>query len=191
MQRQILSDLRESHQGSVHTKQQARMIVYWPGIDNNTDNIISSCKKCQDILPANAKEPLISLWWPELFNPIVDCFTDWPDIIPMGNNTTAMYLIQVLRQYFCRTAIPDILWSDGGLHFTAKCFQDFSRQWGFTHKMSSSYHLQSNGKIKATVKSMKTSWGTRTLNENKLCRAILQYRNIPSHKDGPSLAQQL
>ena len=59
MRRQVLLDLHESHQGSVCTKQRARMTVYWPGIDNDIDNIILSCKKCQDMLPANAKEPLI------------------------------------------------------------------------------------------------------------------------------------
>ena len=36
-----------------------------------------------------------------------------------------------------------------------------------------------------------TSRATRTLNENKLCRAILQYRNTPSHRDGLSPAQKL
>ena len=57
------------------------------------------------------------------------------------------------------------------------------------------YYPESNSKIEATVKSMKkiiaTSWDTRTLDENKLCYAILQYRNTPSHKDGLSPAQKL
>lgn len=137
MQRQILSDLHESHQGSVHTKQRARLTVYWPGIDNDIDNVILSCKKCQDLLPANAKEPIISKPKPtrpfqevspdfccyggQNYLILVDCFTDWPEIIPMGHDTTAMHLIKVLRQSFCCTAIPDILWSDGGPQFTSKC----------------------------------------------------------------------
>ena len=54
---------------------------------------------------------------------------------------------------------------------------------------------QSNGKIEATVKSMKklirASWNGRTLDEEKLCRALLQYRNTPSRKDGVSPAQKL
>ena len=36
-----------------------------------------------------------------------------------------------------------------------------------------------------------TSWSTRTLNEDKLCHAVLQYRNTPSHKDDLSPAQKL
>ena len=185
--------------------------AYWPGIDNDIDNIVLSCKKCQDMLPANTKEPLISKPKPtrpfqevaadfccyggQNYLILVDCFTDWPDIIPMGHNTTTTHLIKALRQSFCRTAIPDVLWSDEGPQFTSKAFQDFTKQWGFTHQTSSPYHPQSNGKIKATVKSMKkiiaTSWNISTLDESKLCYAILQYRNTPSRRDELSPAQKL
>ena len=211
MRRQILLHLHESHQGSVRTKQRARLTVYWPGIDNDIDNIVLSCKKCQDMLPANTKEPLISKPKPtrpfqevaadfccyggQNYLILVDCFTDWPDIIQMGHNTTGTHLIKALRQSFCRTAIPDVLWSDEGPQFTSKAFQDFAKQWGFTHQTSSPYHPQSNGKIEATVKSMKkiiaTSWNISTLDESKLCYAILQYRNTPSRRDGLSPAQKL
>ena len=33
MRREVLQKLHESHQGSVRTKQRARLVVYWPGID--------------------------------------------------------------------------------------------------------------------------------------------------------------
>ena len=35
---------------------------------------------------------------------IVDCKTDWPDIIEMGKDTTAAKLSTTMRDYFCRTA---------------------------------------------------------------------------------------
>ena len=40
-------------------------------------------------------------------------------------------------------------------------------------------------------KIIRTSWNGRHLDEDKLCRALLQYRNTPSHKDGLSPAQKL
>ena len=77
----------------------------------------------------------------------------------------------------------------------ARSFQEFARRWGFIHTTSSPHYPQSNGKVEATVKSMKklirTSWSCRTLDEDKLARALLQYRNTPSRKDGLSPAQKL
>ena len=49
----MLSRLHEAHQGVVRSQSQARLTVYWPGIDG--DNV---CCHCQDHLPSNAKEPL-------------------------------------------------------------------------------------------------------------------------------------
>ena len=40
-------------------------------------------------------------------------------------------------------------------------------------------------------KIIRAAWTGRTLNEDKLCRALLQYRNAPSRKDGLSPAQKL
>ena len=90
-------DAHEVARESVRTKQRARLVVYWPGIDNDIDNVILACKQCQDFLPANCKEPIISK--PSPVRPfqeitgdfccyggknyliLVDCYTDWPDII--------------------------------------------------------------------------------------------------------------
>lgn len=211
MRQLILSQLHESHQGTVRTKQRARLSVYWPGIDNDIDNLILACQTCQDCLPSNVKEPLVHKPLPNRpfqeiavdfcsyagrdYLIIVDCYTDWPAIIPMDHGTTTPHLITALRQSFCRTAIPDVLWSDGGPQFTSKPFHEFAQQWGFSHTVSTPRYPQSNGKAEATVKSMKkiirSSWNGRYINQDKLCRALLQYRNTPTRKDGLSPAQKL
>ena len=104
MRRDIFAQLYESHQGSVRTKQRARLTVYWPGIDEDIDNVTLACKQCQDSLPSNPREPITfkpkpSRPFQELAGDfcsftgqdyliLVDCYSDWPDIIPMGHNTT-------------------------------------------------------------------------------------------------------
>lgn len=96
----MLMQLHESHQSSVRTKMRARLLAYWPGMENDIDNIILSCKMCQEQLPSNPWEPIISKPRPTRpfqeiamdfcsyaareFLVIIDCFTDWPDIVFMG-----------------------------------------------------------------------------------------------------------
>ena len=127
---------------------------------------------------------------------LVDCKTDWPDIIEMGKDTTAAKLTTTLRDYFCRAAAPlDLLWSDGGPQFTSHHFADFLQTWGVTHVTSSPHYPQSNGKAEATVKSMKkiisAAWTGHSVNWDQLSRALLQYRNTPCRKNGLSPAQKL
>ena len=55
----ILKELHESHQGIVRTKQRAQLAVYWPGIDNDIENVISSCVQCQACLPSHPQEPIV------------------------------------------------------------------------------------------------------------------------------------
>jgi len=211
LRREVLKQLHESHQGTQRTKQRARLTVYWPGIDNDIDNLISQCHQCQSHLPANPKEPMIAKPRPSrpfeelaadfcyhagrCYLIIVDCYTDWPTVVPMGKNVTAAALVTVLRELFCRTAVPDLIWSDGGPQFTSRQFQSFAAQWGFKHQTSSPHYPQSNGKAEAAVKSMKrilrAVWNGRYLDGDKLCKALLQYRNTPSLRDGLSPAQKL
>ena len=126
---------------------------------------------------------------------MVDCFTDWPDIVYMGSNTTTPRLIAALKVSFCQSGAPDIVWSDQGPQLTSKLFRDFAKEWGFKHVMSTPTYPQSNGKVEAMVKSMKklfeASWVRSSLDEGRLARALLQYWNTPSWRDNLSPAQKL
>ena len=207
----VLSLLHEAHQGITRSQDRARLTLYWPGIDADIQQTVEGCKLCQDHLPSHPREPIISKPRPQRpfqevamdfayfaghnFLITVDCCTDWPEIIQMGKDMTAKKTIEATRNLFCRTAAPDVLWSDGGPQFTSEKFQSFLRDWDVTHKMSTPRYPQSNGKIEATVKSMKklitAAWTGRSVNQDKLFRALLQYRNTPSRRDGQSPAQRL
>ena len=70
-----------------------------------------------------------------------------------------------------------------------------SRHGGISHNFSSPHYPQSNGKAEATVKSMKklisSTWNKSSADWERLCRALLQYRNTPCRKDAVSPAQKL
>ena len=211
LRERVLYHLHESHQGITRTKERARLAVYWPGIDGDIEKIIAACKECQDELPSLPKEPMIQRAQPDRpfqhlavdfaqYNGLnylimVDSYTDWPSIQVMHRDITAKSLISALRDYFARTAIPDVVFSDGGPQFTSQKFANFLLDWGVMHLMSSPGYPQSNGKAEATVKAMKKLIRRCTnhsgLDENLLARSLLQYRNTPNRKDRLSPAQKL
>ena len=61
----MLSRLHEALQGICHSQARARLTVYWPGIDRDIENYIQGCHHCQDHLPSNIKEPMMSKPVPE------------------------------------------------------------------------------------------------------------------------------
>jgi len=80
---------------------------------------------------------------------MVECYagnTDWPDIIT--SNATTIQITTALRQEFCKTAIPDVLWYDGGPQFSSHQFTQLAWQQGFhphtTPKVTERLNLQSN-----------------------------------------------
>ena len=207
----ILANLHDSHQGINRTRERARLAMYWPKIYSDIEIVVASCKKCQADLPSLTKEPMLTC--PQATRPfqelaidlahvnahnyltMVDCYTDRPSLHLLRKSTTSSVIISALRNYFLRTAVPDIVYSDGGPQFTSHAFTAFLLGWGVVHVISSPYYPQSNGKAEAAVKSMKKlirgSWNNRTIDEDKLARALLQYRNTPTKRDGASPARKL
>lgn len=187
LQRSVFCQLHAAHQGSVRTKLRARQVVYWPSIDYDIDKIILTCKQCQGF---PLQEIAIDFWsyGGQQFLVIVDCYTDWPEIIYMGKDTTTSCFTIALLTIFSRYGAPDI-WSDQGPQFMSQTFQKFSREWGFQDVTSSPTYPQSNGKAEPAIKLMKIikgTWTSHQLDKRKLALSLLQYRNTPSRRDGAS-----
>ena len=108
-------------------KQCTRLTIYWPGLDNE-----HGVTKCQAYLPSHPREPLISKPRPThkrlllSYLIFVNCFTDWPTVVPMGKNATALDTITATRELFSRTAVPNMFWLEGGPQFTSHRFQIFA-----------------------------------------------------------------
>ena len=94
----------------------------------------------------------------------------------MGGKATTTDHITAARELFSCTALPDTPWLDGGSQFTSKQFQNFSTQWRLKHHMLSTQYPQSNGKAKATVKSMKKTVMQHWMKDSKMmkgCQALV------------------
>ena len=94
LNKSILSDLHASHPGIEGTKTRARLIMYWPGMDNDITNKCRSCSKCKFDRPSNIKEPLQHLPVAEYLFQIISA--DWFDI----NRNKFLVIVDWYSGYF-------------------------------------------------------------------------------------------
>ena len=181
----VATQLHESHQGAVRTKQRARLTVYWPGIDNDIDNIVLACKHCQDLLPSHPREPIT--FKPKLCRPfqeiagdfcsyagqdyliLVNCFSDWPDIIPMGHNTTTPCLIAVLKQSFATLEYQTRSGPIKAHNLLLSHFRTLLKHGDFSisHRHPRTHRVMGKSKqLKSIKKLIQSSWTGRYLDDD-------------------------
>ena len=208
--REILSKLHTAHQGIERTKSRARHTVYWPSLNNDLTNLITSCEKCQQNKSSNQQETLKSEPSPSRpFKEVsadffryggkdylvyADKFSGWPVIFHFPGQINSKNLIKVCIKSFSTYGIPKIFKSDGGLQFSSREFKLFLEKWNVKLVQSTPYYPQSNGFAEAMVKSMKNLFvkccNNGDIQSEEFMEAILEYRNTPK-KGGLSPAKLL
>ena len=70
MQTEMLTKLHESHQGVVKSKQRAKTIMFWPGMNGQIEDMMAKCSLCACVIIGTACE------WSELLVvfPFLRCF---------------------------------------------------------------------------------------------------------------------
>ena len=159
------------------------------------------CRDCQENAPSQTAEPIIQSPAPEwsfqqicmdyffigdhAYLVVVDRYSGWPSVFHFKpGQTTAPYLLSVLRNHFASFGVPEESSSDGGPQFESEAFKSFLRTWGIHFRLSSVGYAQSNGRAEVGVKSMKRMLHNNisangSLNNDKILRALLEYRNTP------------
>ena len=123
---------------------------------------------------------------------IVDRYSGWPYVCQLTGASPA--LVKKLREFFVTYGIAEELSSDGGPEFTAALTQQFLRDWGVAHRLSSVAYPHSNTRAEIGVKSAKRlimeNTGTQgDVDIPAFQRAMLTYRNTPTPLDNRSPAE--
>ena len=210
--KQVLQNLHAAHQGTSGMLARANQTVNWPGMNASVRNYKSSCQTCIKISPSQSQEPLLLApiaEWPfqqicadffenegHSYLTIVDRYSSWLNIYPFPHQTAnSNAIITQFRSLFSSYGVSEELSTDGGPQFTSNTFQQFLKDWGVKHRLSSAGYPQSNGRAELAVKSAKRiiqeNSVNGTLDNNKTTQAILQYRNTPLLHIGLSPAQIL
>ena len=202
----ILGNLHAAHQGTASMYSRAKSIVFWPNMGATLEKTRESCRPCEQNAPSQTKLPPTAPNFPttpfqmifadflELSGKhyliIGDRLSGWTEIVFVRKGTTtsgAKGLCNALRKLFGTFGVPEEISSDGGPEFIAREAQDFFSRWRVTHRLSSAYFPQSNGRAEVAVKMTKrllreNSRSDGSLDADKLVKALLQYRNTPDRE---------
>ena len=204
---EVLEALHSAHQGVTGMQLRAGEAVFWPGMSSQLTTAREACGSCTESAPTQPSAPPTPLDPPEFpfqkqcadfanygginYLVMVDRYSGWLSLYKI---TGSKGLIKTLKEHFCTFGIPDELATDSGPEFTAGATKSFLRRWGTKHRLSSAYFPHSNCRAEVGVKSGKRLLRENTgpggeLHSDKLCRALLQYRNTPDRDLKQSPAQ--
>lgn len=212
LQGDMLNELHASHMGITKMKQLARNYFWWPNLNEDIEQITSSCKICLESRGETPKTALTPWQWPSepwtrihsdflcpfhgcMFLLVLDAHSKWPEIFNMKNNTQATKLIKVFKQLFCRHGLPDLLVSDNGRQYTSNEFAIFLKEQKISHSFTPPYCPATNGAAENFVKTFKSNVDKIVRDGKSLDDAVnlflFDYRSTPHSTTGRSPARLL
>ncbi|GKF11390.1 reverse transcriptase domain-containing protein [Tanacetum coccineum] len=121
------------HSASVTEKKVYESRFYWPSVFKDANEFYGT------ISPISNKYILVA----------VDYVSKWVEAQGLPTND-AHVVVKFLRSLFARFGVPKALISDRGTHFCNSQLGKALQRYGVTHKLSTTYHPQSNRQTKVT-----------------------------------------
>ncbi|VDH96399.1 Hypothetical predicted protein, partial [Mytilus galloprovincialis] len=212
LRKQTLQLAHEGHQGIVKTKLRLREKVWWPGIDQDAENLVKSCRACQVVGPVPKQEPIKRTQLPDgpwqdlcadLMGPfptgeyvfvVLDYYSRWQEVAILKSVTTDK-IIRSLDMMFSHHGIPISLKTDNGPQFTSKEFYNYLSENGVKHNRSTPYWPQANGEVerqnRTLLKAFRTANAENRDWRKEIPKFLLAYRSTPHSTTGKSPAELL
>ena len=207
MRSEMLKIIHEGHLGMVRSKQLARDVLYWPGMNAQIEDTVNNCAICQSSRRQQQREPLMSSEVPtgpwkvvaadllscvgSTFLVVIDYQSEFIEVEECRENTHSITIQEKLAKIFAVHGKPDKLLTDNGPQFASHSFREFANEWRFAHVTTSPYHHRANGMVERanqTVRHMLEKAGGDRI---KTYYALLNFRNTPKTPESGSPAQRL
>ena len=163
---EVLKLIHEGHLGLNKCKMRAKETVYWPGINEQLEQLILNCQLCLKYSRSKDKNmphtalghevPLVS--WSKVATDIfyyeshsylsVVNYTSRFPIVRELKSMSAQHMVEHFRLIFSEYGWTDSLVSDNGQCYIAETFTNLMKEYTVNHITSSPHYPQSNGLAK-------------------------------------------
>ena len=122
----MLERAHEGHLGIVKTKAHVREVIWWTGMNNQVEQLVSSCETCARFQNQQRKEPLLSTDLPQrpwkkvaadLFELegdhyilLVDYYSRFPEIRHLSSTLSANVISAMTEIFACHGIPSEIGW---------------------------------------------------------------------------------
>ncbi|GJZ79087.1 putative nucleotidyltransferase, ribonuclease H [Tanacetum coccineum] len=164
------------HSASVTARKVYESGFYWPSFFKDAKEYVMKCDACQRSRNIASKSEMpqnniqvcedFDVWGLDFMRPFpksrgnkyilvaVDYVSKWVEAQALPTND-ARVVVKFLRGLFARFGVPKALISDRGTHFFNSQLERALQKYDVTHKLSTTYHPQSNRQTEVTNRAIK------------------------------------
>ena len=191
--------LHIGHPGIQAIKDRARETLFWPGINAQLEQSVTSCDACQEYRNKQPKEPQLhhnipDTPWTKLatdvfhikekhFVILVDYTTKYFDLSQI-RDTQSKTVTDHTKAMLSRYGIPKEIISDGGPEYIGADYVTFCNSWDIKHTYSSPEYHESNGLAERTIQTVKRVLKKSIKKKEDLHLAILALKATKSTVTG-------
>jgi hypothetical protein len=186
---ELLQRIHEGHLGITKCRARAKAAIWWPGLSCEINDLVKNCDTCVKRQKDRA-EPLIPTEFPQRpwqrvatdllewngssYFVLVDYYSRYIELAKLYSMSSAS-VIRIMKSIFARHGVPETVMSDNGPQYISEEFQEFAKDYDFSHVTSSPRYPQSNGAAEKAVQTLKDLLKSN----DDPHRALLSYRSTP------------
>ena len=206
---QILQQIHEGHLGLNKCQMHAKETVYWPGLNDQLEQLILNCQLCLKYSKSkNKSTPHTALGhevpatpWSKVATDIFHyksqpylLVVDYTSRFPIVRKLKSMSVQHVAEQFksiFSEYGWPDMVVSDNGPCYTAELFTNLMSEYAVNHITSSLHYPQSNGLAEKFVQIVKNLFHKVEEEGADINKYLMIYCNTPLASTSKSPMQML
>ncbi|GKB66101.1 reverse transcriptase domain-containing protein [Tanacetum coccineum] len=164
------------HSASVTGRKVYKAGFYWPSIFRDAKDYVMKCDACPKLRNISSRNEMpqnniqvcevFDVWGLHFMGPFpdsrgnkyilvtVDYVSKWVEAQALPTND-ARVVVKFLKGLFARFGVPKALISDRGTHFCNSQLEKALLRYGVTHRISKTYHPQTNGQTEVTNRAIK------------------------------------